>query len=74
MQSISVCQKYHDLQSNYHLQPVAIETTGVYGMSTAPFLSGLTKKLVGVSGTLFQLQKQVRRAENNVSTCTICES
>jgi len=23
---------------NYHLQPVAIETTGVYGKSTAPFL------------------------------------
>jgi len=31
------CQTYHDLQSNYHLQPVAIETTGVYGKSTAPF-------------------------------------
>ena len=44
------CQKYHDLQSNYHLQPVAIETTGVYGKSTAPFLSGLTKKLVDASG------------------------
>jgi len=44
------CQKYHDLQSNYHLQPVAIETTGVYGKSTAPFLSGLAKKLVDVSG------------------------
>ena len=44
------CQKYHDLQSNYHLQPVAIETTGVYGKSTAPFLSGHAKKLVDVSG------------------------
>ena len=44
------CQKYHDLQSNYHFQPVAIETTGVYGKSTAPFTSGLTKKLVNVSG------------------------
>jgi len=43
------CQKYHDLQSNYHLQPVAIETTGVCGTSTAPFLSGLAKKLVDVS-------------------------
>ena len=43
------CQKY-DLQSNYHFQPVAIETTGVYGKSTAPFLSGLTKKFVDVSG------------------------
>jgi len=43
------CQKYHDLQSNCHLQPVAIETTGVYGKSTAPFLSGLAKKLVDVS-------------------------
>ena len=41
---------YHDLQSNYHLQPVAIETTGVYGKSTAPFLSGLAKRLVDVSG------------------------
>jgi len=44
------CQKYHDLQSNYHLQPVAVETTGVYGKSTAPFLSSLAKKLVDVSG------------------------
>ena len=35
------CQKYHDLQINYHLQPVAIETTGVYGKSTAYLLSGL---------------------------------
>jgi len=44
------CQKYHDLQSNYHLQPVATGTTGVYGKSTAPFLSGLAKKLVDASG------------------------
>ena len=29
------CQKYHDLHSNYHFQPVAIETTGVNGKSTA---------------------------------------
>ena len=42
--------KYHDLQSNYHFQPVAIETTGVYGKSTVPFLSGLSNKLVDVSG------------------------
>jgi len=44
------CHKYHDLQSNCHFQGVAIETTGVYGKSTAPFLSGLTKKVVDVSG------------------------
>ena len=44
------CQKYFDLQRNYHIQPVAIETTGVYGKSTTPFLSGLAKKLVDVSG------------------------
>jgi len=44
------CQKYHHLQSNYHLQPVATETTGVYSTSTAPFLSDLAKKLVDVSG------------------------
>jgi len=31
------CQKYHDLQSNYHFQPAAIETTGVYDKSTTPF-------------------------------------
>ena len=43
------CQKYHDLQSNFHFQPVAIETTGVYGKSTAPILNGLAKKLVDVS-------------------------
>jgi len=29
------CQKYHDL-SNYHFQPDSIETTSVYGKSTAP--------------------------------------
>jgi len=28
---------------------MAIETTGVYGKPTAPFLSGFTKKLVDVS-------------------------
>ena len=41
--------KFRDLQSNYHFQPIAIETIRVYGKSTAPFLSGLAKKLVGVS-------------------------
>ena len=44
------CQKYHDFQSNYHFQPVAIETTGVCSKSIAPFLSGLAKKLVDASG------------------------
>jgi len=44
------CQKYHDLQSNYHFQPVEIETTGVYGKSTAPCLSAAAKKVVDVSG------------------------
>ena len=44
------CQKYLDLQNIYHSQPVAIKTTSVYGKSTAPFLSGLAKKLVDVSG------------------------
>ena len=44
------CQKYHDLKSNYHFQPEAIETTGVYRKSTAPFLSVFSKKLVHVSG------------------------
>jgi len=45
------CQKHHDLQSNYHYQPVTIETTGVYGnwQVHCP-LSGLAKKLVDVPG------------------------
>jgi len=34
----------------YYFQPVAIETTGVYGKSTAPFLSSLANKLVDISG------------------------
>ena len=44
------CRKYNDLLDNYYFQPVAIETTGVYGKSTAPFLSCLAKKLVDISG------------------------
>jgi len=39
------CQKYNDLLDTYYFQPVAIETTGVYGKSTAPFLNCLAKKL-----------------------------
>jgi len=31
------CQKYHEPQSNYHFQPVAVETTCVYGKSTTLF-------------------------------------
>jgi len=44
------CRKYNDLLDNYHFQPVAIETTGVYSKSTVPFLSCLAKKLVDISG------------------------
>ena len=44
------CWKYNDLLDNYYFQPVAIETTGVYGKSTAPFLSCLAKKLVDILG------------------------
>jgi len=44
------CRKYNDLLDNYYFQPVAIETTGVYGKSTTPCLSCLTKKLVDISG------------------------
>jgi len=42
------CRKYNDLLDNYYFQPVAIETTGVYSKSTAPFLSCLANKLVDV--------------------------
>jgi len=41
---IAKCQKYHDLQSNYHFQPVEIETTGVYGKSTSPFFEWSCKE------------------------------
>ena len=44
------CRKYNDLLDNYYFQPVAIETTCVYGKSTAPFLSFLGKKLAYISG------------------------
>ena len=44
------CRKFNDLLDNYYFQPVAIETTGVYGKSTAPFLSCLAKKLVDILG------------------------
>jgi len=43
------CQKCNDLLDNYYFQPDT-ETTGVYGKSTAPFLSCLVKKLVDISG------------------------
>ena len=44
------CRKYNDLLDYYYFQPVAIETTGVYGKSTALFLSCLAKKFVDISG------------------------
>ena len=37
-------------RAHHCFQPVAIETTCVYGKSTAPFLSCLAKKLVYISG------------------------
>jgi len=43
------CQNCHHLKSNYNIQPVAVETTDVYGQSTAPFFICLTKKLVDMS-------------------------
>jgi len=43
-------RKYNDLLDNYYFHPIAIETTGVYGKSTAPFLSCFAKKFVDISG------------------------
>jgi len=43
-------RKYNDFLNNFCFQPVTTETTGVYGESTAPILSGLTKKSVDTSG------------------------
>ena len=42
--------KYNDLLDNYYFQPVAMDTTGLYGKSTSPFLSCLAKKLFDISG------------------------
>ena len=42
----TICQKYHDLQSNYHFQPLAIETTSVYGKSTILFWMALQRNLL----------------------------
>jgi len=39
-----------DLLDNSYFKPVTVETTGVYGKSTAPFLSCLANKLADVSG------------------------
>ena len=36
---------YNDLLNNYHFQPVAIETTGVNGKSTAPFCATSQRNL-----------------------------
>jgi len=74
---VAKCKKYHYLQSNYHFQPVAIETTGVYGKSTAPFLSGLSKKLVDVSGDprehqWFHLRLSLAVAKGNAASILAC--
>jgi len=72
------CQKYHDLQSNYYFQPIVIETTGVYGKSTAP-LSGLTNKLVDMSGDSISREHQwlhqrlpLAVARGNVASILAC--
>jgi len=43
-------QKYHDLQSNYRFQPVAMETTGGMASPLPIFWAALQKKLVDMSG------------------------
>ena len=58
------CRKCNDLPINYYFQPLAIETTGVYGKSTAPFLSCLAKKLVDISG-----DHRDRRDSGSTSAC-----
>ena len=45
------CQKCNDVLDNYYFQPVAIETTGVHGKSTAPFLSCVAKNLLTFQAT-----------------------
>jgi len=52
------CQKHNDILDNYYFQPVAIKTTGVYGKSTALFLSCFAKKLVDMSSDPRERQSQ----------------
>jgi len=54
-----------------------METTGVYGKSTALFLSGLTKKLVDVSGDPRERQWLYQRlslavAKGNAASILAC--
>ena len=39
-------RKHNDLLNNYHFQPVAIETTGVYAKPSTLFLSGSQRSLL----------------------------
>jgi len=71
------CRKYNDLLDNYYFQPVAIETTGVYGKSTAPFLSCLARNLVDVSGDpregqWFHQRLSLAMARGNTASILAC--
>jgi len=50
--SVHSLPKYHDPQSNYYFQPVAVETTGVYGKSTGVYgeATGVYGETTGVYG------------------------
>ena len=44
------CQKYQALSARYIFEPVAVETTGVYGVTTSTLLSDLGRRISNVSG------------------------
>ena len=42
--------KYHNLEESYHVQPVAIETSGAWGSATTTFIKQLRRKLTETTG------------------------
>ena len=47
---ISKCRKYQELSLNYLFQPVAFETTGVWGPDTSRFMQTIKRKLLASTG------------------------
>ena len=43
-------EKYRNLTDRYLLQPIAVETTGVFGQSTGAFLNELGRRMVSETG------------------------
>ena len=47
---VKKCQKYEALGRRYLFEPIAVETTGVYGTTTGTLLSDMGRRITNVSG------------------------